>query len=52
MGWGREIGGLHLYTATTSTTSTAVAGHRHGHCVRCIGLDVVDAGDAVFRHTA
>jgi len=35
--------------------STAVAGHRHGRRVRCIGLDVVnavDADDAVFRHTA
>ena len=43
--------GVRLYTATTSTacTSTAVAGHRHGRRVRCIGLDVVDA---VFRHTA
>jgi len=35
-------------------TSTAVAENRHGRRVRCIGLDVVDAGDAVdavFRHT-
>jgi len=25
--------------------------HRHSRRVLCIGLDVVDAGDAVFRHT-
>jgi len=42
--WGTTS--VHCSRLPVAYTSTAVAGHRHGRSVRCIGLDVVDA---VFR---
>jgi len=57
--WGRETGD-YVCTRRLRRLPVGLLGlhvdrsrheHRHGRHVRCIGLDVVDAGDAVFRHT-